>query len=158
MLEKYTISILLTEDKEYMQDLIERYILTNPTRIIRGVEVDYRVDIKNTAEESILKYVSLEHDIVIMDLFFDEGRLTGINATEELLEVNPELSIIGMASEGDAQIEEFKNSGIRFFLDKPFQDSYLWSRIDTISDEIIERELNKPEPEKKGLFSFFKRR
>ena len=156
MLEKYTISILLTEDKEYMQDLIERYILTNPTRIIRGVEIDYRVDIKNTAEESILKYVSLEHDIVIMDLFFDEGRLTGINATEELLEVNPELSIIGMASESDAQVEEFKNSGIRFFLDKPFQDSYLWSRIDTISDEIIERELNKPEPEKKGLFSFLK--
>lgn len=158
MLEKYTISILLAEDKEYMYDLIKRYILTNPTRIVKGVEVDYTVDIKTSADDAILKYVSLEHDIVIMDLFFDEGSLTGIKATEELLQCNPELSIIGMASEGEAQVEEFKNSGIRFFLEKPFQDAYLWSRIDIISDEIITRELNKPTPEKHGLFSFSKRR
>lgn len=157
MLNKYTISILLAEDKEYMYNLIEKYILSNPTRVIKGVEVDYQVDIKTTAEEAILKYVSLEHDIVIMDLIFDEGSLNGAQATEELLEVNPELSIIGMASEGDSKIDEFKRSGIRFFLDKPFQDAYLWSRIDTISNEIITRELNKPEPEKKGFFSFLKR-
>ena len=157
MLNKYTISILLAEDKEYMCNLIEKYVLSNPTRVIQGVEVDYRLDIKNTADESILKYVSLEHDIVIMDLLFDEGSLNGIQATEEILEFNPEISVIGIASEGEAHVEQFKKCGIRFFLEKPFQDSYLWSRMDIISNEIIIRELNKPEPEKKGFFSFLKR-
>lgn len=158
MLDKYTISILLAEDKEYMCDLIKKYVLSNPTRMIHGVEVDYSLDIKNIADEAVLKYVSLEHDIVIMDLLFDEGSLNGVKATEEILEFNPELNIIGMASEGEAHIDEFKKCGIRFFLEKPFQDSYLWSRIDEISNEIIIRELNKPEPEKKkGIFSFIKK-
>lgn len=158
MLQKYTISILLAEDKEYMYNLIEKYILSNPNRVIQGVEVDYEVDIKTTAEEAILKYVSLEHDIVIMDLNFDDGGMTGIEATKELLEVNDNLSIIGMASEGDKRVDEFKSCGIKYFLEKPFQDAYLWTRIDAISDEIIRRELNTPRPrKKKGLFSFLGR-
>lgn len=159
MIEKYTISVLLAEDKEYMYNLIKKYILTNPTRNILGVEVDYTVDIKTDAEEAILKYVSREHDIVIMDLLFDNCNINGIKAAEEMLEFNPELDIIGMASEGDDHVEEFKRCGIRFFLDKPFQDSYLWSRMDVISEEIIKRELEKPEKDKKtGIFSFLNKK
>jgi CheY-like chemotaxis protein len=158
-IENYTIRVLLAEDKEYMQELIKKYVLSNPNRLINGVNINYEIDIKSTAEDAILKYVSLEHDIVIMDLFFDGGILTGIDATNELLQVAPDLSIIGIASETDGKIEEFNRSGIRYFLEKPFQDGYLWSRMDAISQEIIERELAKPEPEiKKGLFGLKKKK
>jgi CheY-like chemotaxis protein len=151
-LEKYTIRVLLAEDKEYMQELVKKYVLSNPNRCVHGVNVDYEIDIKSNAQDAILKYVSLEHDIVIMDLLFDGYELTGIDATSELLQVAPNLSIIGIASETDGKLEEFQRSGIRFFLEKPFQDGYLWSRMDVITDEVIARELAKPEPVKKGLF------
>lgn len=151
-MDRYKISILVAEDKEYMRNLIKKYILTNPTKKIHGVEIDYYIDFCETADEAILKYVGGEHDVVIMDLFFDTGDFNGIEATKELLEVNPRVSIIGMASEGEARVDEFKQSGIKFFLEKVFQDSYLWNRLDVISNDIILRELRK-EPEKKGIFS-----
>ena len=151
-MQKRKISILVAEDKEYMRTLIKKYIDTNPTTSINSVDVEYISDFCDNAEEAILRYVGGEHDIVIMDLHFDESELNGIVATTELLEANPFANIIGMASEGEARVEEFKCSGIRFFLEKVFQDSYLWSRIDAISEEIILKELNSPEPEKKGLF------
>ena len=142
-MQQYTLSILIAEDKEYMQNLIKKYVLTNPTKTVHGVEINYNVDICDTADEAILKYVGGEHDIVIMDLFFDKGELNGIEAVGELLEVNVNLDIIGIASEGEPRVDEFKYSGIRFFLEKVFQDSYLWKRIDIISDEIISKKLNK---------------
>lgn len=137
MSEKRTILILLAEDKEYMQSLIKDYIYSNPTKIIKDVEIEYEIDIVSSAEEAILKYVAAEHDIVIMDLSFGDDDLTGIHATEEILEVNTNLNIIGMASEGDINVEQFKNSGIRYFLEKPFQDAYLWNKIDTIIEELL---------------------
>lgn len=61
----------------------------------------------------------------------------GLTATKEILEMNPNAKIIGIASEGDARVEEFKNSGIKLFLEKPFQDTYINSRIETLIDEIL---------------------
>ena len=146
----------MAEDKEYMRKLIEKYIFSNPTKSVHGVNINYYVDFCETADEAILKYVGGEHDIVIMDLFFDKGDLNGIEAVGELLEVNPKLSIIGMASEGEPKVDIFKQSGIRFFLEKVFQDSYLWNRVDAISSEIIKAELSKS-PEPRG-FLFRKRK
>lgn len=140
-MNNYKISILVAEDKEYMRNLIKKYILTNPTKKIHGVEIDYCIDFCETADEAILKYVGGEHDIVLMDLFFDTGEFNGIEATEQLLEVNHEANIIGMASEGEPNVNEFKESGVKFFLEKIFQDTYLWNRLDTISNDIILREL-----------------
>lgn len=157
-MERYKLSILVAEDKEYMRNLIQKYILSNPTKTIEGVEIDYYIDFCETADEAILKYVGGEHDIVIMDLFFDKGDLNGIEATGELLEVNPRVQMIGMASEGEPRVDEFKASGIRFFLEKVFQDTYLWKRLDIISKEIIIKELNKPVETKKGFFSKGKKR
>lgn len=154
-MQQYTLSILIAEDKEYMQNLIKKYVLTNPTKTVHGVEINYNVDICDTADEAILKYVGGEHDIVIMDLFFDKGELNGIEAVGELLEVNGNLDIIGIASEGEPRVDEFKYSGIRFFLEKVFQDTFLWTRIDAISNEIILRELKKDPNENKGFFSKF---
>ena len=154
-MQQYTLSILIAEDKEYMQNLIKKYVLTNPTKTVHGVEINYNVDICDTADEAILKYVGGEHDIVIMDLFFDRGELNGIDAVEQLLEANCNLNIIGMASEGEPRVDEFKYSGIRFFLEKVFQDTFIWTRIDAISNEIILRELKKDPNENKGFFSKF---
>lgn len=156
-MEKYKVSILIAEDKEYMQNLIKKYILTNPTKNIRGVELEYYIDICDTAEEAILRYVGGEHDIIILDLHFDNGELNGIEAAKEILEVNPDANIIGIASEGEPFVDEFKGCGISFFLEKVFQDSYLWNRVDIISDKIIYKKLNEPEIKKGGLFSLFKK-
>lgn len=137
MSQKQTILILIAEDKEYMQNLIKKYILSNPTKKINNIEIEYDIDVVSSAEEAVLKYVAAEHDIVIMDLFFNNDVLTGIYATEEILEVNNNASIIGMASEGDFNVEEFKNCGIQYFLEKPFQDAYLWDRTNAILEKLL---------------------
>lgn len=136
------ISVLLAEDKDYMSSIIIRYILENPTKEYRGVSINYNVDLATNGTDAVSKYACDKHNIVIMDAYFDDGDIDGVLAIQDILEIDSQSRIIGMSTENDPNVAKFKKSGIKFFLDKPFQDAYLWSRIDCFMEEIVDEYLD----------------
>lgn len=128
------IPLLLVDDKKFMLDSIKSYIENKKDWNIAGIDYSFEVMAYQDAEKAVLSYAKYKHDIIIMDL--DMPDMDGITATKQILEINPNASIIGIASEGDNKIEEFKSSGIKFFVEKPFQDTYINSKIEFIMNEI----------------------
>ena len=129
------IPLLLVDDKKFMLESIKSYIENKKNWNISGLNYSFEVMDVQDAEIAVLLYAKYNHDIVIMDL--DMPNMNGIVAVKQILEINPNATIIGMASETDSNIDEFKSSGIKFFLEKPFQDTYINSRIESIMNEII---------------------
>ena len=129
------IPLLLVDDKKFMLESIKSYIENKKNWNISGLNYSFEVMDVQDAEIAVLLYAKYNHDIVIMDL--DMPNMNGIVAVKQILEINPNANIIGMASETDSNIDEFKSSGIKFFLEKPFQDTYINSRIESIMNEII---------------------
>ena len=128
------IPLLIVDDKKFMLDSVKSFIENKKDWNVNGVNYEFEIMTTQDAETAILLYTKYNHDIVIMDLGMPE--MDGLTATKLIFEVNPNANIIGMASESDKNIEEFKASGIRFYLDKPFQDTYINSRIEYIMNEI----------------------
>lgn len=128
------IPLLIVDDKKFMLDSIKSYIENKKDWNVNGVNYEFEVTTTQDAERAILLYTKYNHDIVIMDLGMPE--MDGLTATKLIFEINPNANIIGIASESDKFKEEFKASGIKFYLDKPFQDTYINSRIEHIMNEI----------------------
>lgn len=128
------IPLLIVDDKKFMLDSVKSYVENKKDWNINGVNYEFEVMTTQDAERAVLLYAKYNHDIVIMDLGMPE--MDGLTATKLIFEINPNANIIGMASESDKFIEEFKASGIKFYLDKPFQDTYITSRIEYIMGEI----------------------
>ena len=142
------VAVLIVDDKKFMRDTVKDYVENNQNRNVGGIEFDFEITTVDNGEEAILSYARDKHEIVIMDLSMDE--IDGLTATKEILEINPKAKIIGMASEGDSNVEEFKVSGIKYFLEKPFQDTYINSKIDILVKEIFaEKSLEELDVKKK---------
>lgn len=142
------ISILIVDDKKFNQDEIKSYIEENSNKKIGSVSYEFDITTVGDGEEAVLTYARDKHEIVVMDL--DMGEKDGIATTKEILEMNPTAKIIGMASEGDEKVEEFKVCGIKFFLEKPFQSTYINSKIDELVKEVLlEKPLDELDAKKK---------
>lgn len=142
------VGILIVDDKKFMRDVIKSYVESNENKNVGGIEFDFDITTVDNGEEAVLLYARDKHEIIIMDLSMDG--MDGLTATKEILEINPQAKIIGMASEGDQKVEEFKLSGIKYFLEKPFQDTYINSKIDTMVREIFnEKSLDELDVKKK---------
>ena len=142
------VAVLIVDDKKFMRDTVKDYVENNQNRNVGGIEFDFEITTVDNGEEAILSYARDKHEIVIMDLSMDE--IDGLTATKEILEINPKAKIIGMASEGDSNVEEFKVSGIKYFLEKPFQETYINSKIDILVKEIFaEKSLEELDVKKK---------
>lgn len=149
------VAVLIVDDKKFMRDTVKAYVESNQNRNVGGVEFDFEITTVDNGEEAILSYARDKHEIVIMDLSMDE--IDGLTATKEILEINPKAKIIGMASEGDLNVEEFKVSGIKYFLEKPFQDTYINSKIDILVKEIFAEKSLKELNVKKKKKSIWKK-
>ena len=127
------INILLAEDKKFMRDIIKDYLGKN--KEFNGINFDLNIFEVENGEDAVLIYAKEKHEIIIMDLTLD--KMNGIVATHEILEINPKAQIIGIASEGDDEVDLFKVCGIKSFIEKPFQSTYIHTRIDAIMEEIL---------------------
>lgn len=136
MAEEIKISILLVDDMKFMRDSIENYIKENEKIYKNEVDVILDITKAENGEEAVLLYARDKHDIVIMDLCMQT--MDGLTASREILEINPLAKIIGMASEGDDNVEEFKQCGIKYFVEKPFQSTYINSKINILINEIFQ--------------------
>lgn len=142
------IGVLIVDDKKFMRDTVKSYIENNQNTSVKNIEFDFDITTSDNGEEAVLLYARDKHEIIIMDLSME--KMDGLTATKEILEINPKAKIIGMASEGDKNVEEFKMSGIKFFIEKPFQDTYINSKIDIMVEEIFnEKSLDELDIKKK---------
>lgn len=142
------VGVLIVDDKKFMRDTVKSYIESNQNRSVGGIEFDFDITTTDNGEEAVLLYARDRYEIIVMDLSMDI--MDGLTATKEILEINPKAKIIGMASEGDLNVEEFKVSGIKYFIEKPFQDTYINSKIDIMVKEIFnEKTLDELDIKKK---------
>lgn len=142
------VGVLIVDDKKFMRDTVKSYIESNQNRSVGGIEFDFDITTTDNGEEAVLLYARDRYEIIVMDLSMDI--MDGLTATKEILEINPKAKIIGMASEGDLNVEEFKVSGIKYFIEKPFQDTYINSKIDIMVKEIFnEKTLDELDVKKK---------
>ena len=142
------VGVLVVDDKKFMRDTVKSYIESNQNRNVGGIEFDFDITTTDNGEEAVLLYARDKYEIIVMDLSMDI--MDGLTATKEILEINPKAKIIGMASEGDPNVEEFKVSGIKYFIEKPFQDTYINSKIDIMVKEIFnEKTLDELDVKKK---------
>lgn len=142
------VGVLIVDDKKFMRDTVKSYIESNQNRNVGGIEFDFDITTTDNGEEAVLLYARDKYEIIVMDLSMDI--MDGLTATKEILEINPKAKIIGMASEGDPNVEEFKVSGIKYFIEKPFQDTYINSKIDIMVKEIFnEKTLDELDVKKK---------
>lgn len=105
------VGVLIVDDKKFMRDTVKSYIESNQNRSVGGIEFDFDITTTDNGEEAVLLYARDRYEIIVMDLSMDI--MDGLTATKEILEINPKAKIIGMASEGDPNVEEFKVSGIK---------------------------------------------
>jgi|CZCB01.1.fsa_nt_gi two-component system chemotaxis response regulator CheY len=114
--------ILLVDDSPIIHKLLRR------TLEAHGYEVCG--DAKN-GREAVSMYQSLKPDLVFMDITMPV--MDGLEASGEILKMDPQARIIMLSAMGDEQIvNRAKELGIDNFLKKPFNDYKIISAISGI--------------------------
>lgn len=128
------IRILIVDDAYSMRSLLKS--LLKKTYQLVGEAKD--------GFEAIEIYKKERPDIVLMDIVMPN--LDGIEATKEIMRIDPYANIICITSSHDKSIkEQMMDIGTKAFLNKPFQPSYLYNRIDEVLKNSFQRntEANK---------------
>ena len=113
-------SILLVEDEFSLVRLYELVLTTFGHKIMA---------VANNGEEAVQKYKNLLHkpDIIIMDHRMPIKN--GIDATEEILEINKDAKIIFASADKEAR-EKAEMMGVLSFKTKPFSNEKLLRNIE----------------------------
>ena len=113
-------SILLVEDEFSLVRLYELVLTTFGHKILA---------VANNGEEAVQKYKNLPEkpDIIIMDHRMPIKN--GIDATEEILEINKDAKIIFASADKDAR-EKAEMMGVLSFKTKPFSNEKLIRNIE----------------------------
>ena len=120
-------SILLVEDEFSLVRLYELVLTTFGHKIMA---------VANNGEEAVQKYKNLLHkpDIIIMDHRMPIKN--GIDATEEILEINRNAKIIFASADKEAR-EKAEMMGVLSFKTKPFSNEKLLRNIEKALNRTI---------------------
>ena len=120
-------SILLVEDEFSLVRLYELVLTTFGHKILA---------VANNGEEAVQKYKNLPEkpDIIIMD--YRMPIKNGIDATEEILEINRNAKIIFASADKEAR-EKAEMMGVLSFKTKPFSKEKLLRNIDKALNRTI---------------------
>ena len=138
-MKKRTYSILIIDDAFFLRNLIKKAIAKKPNE-----DLNYDFEILTEAqngEEGLELYQIVNPDIVTVDI--NMPKLNGIEFIKKLKKLNPYSKIIvissNLASEYKDKVIE---AGAFSYIQKPFQDAYLWSRLDAIAEELEKENFN----------------
>ncbi len=109
MTEKETIKILIVDDHQAMRDAL---------KIILELEPDFQVlgDAQDGVKAMELAY-TLSPDVIIMDI--DLGEMHGIEVTEQVLALQPDICVIGFSMHTDPDLaKDMCKAGAKAFLTK----------------------------------------
>ncbi|AKA69540.1 MULTISPECIES: response regulator [Clostridium] len=111
--------VLIVDDSMFMRHLI--------TKILNKHEINILGEAAN-GREAIDKYKELKPDVVTLDLMMNE--MTGLEALEEIMKIDPEAQVIICSSMGQkAFIKEAIELGARGFVIKPFDEDALVDEV-----------------------------
>ncbi|WP_255336576.1 response regulator [Methanosarcina sp. KYL-1] len=97
--------ILLVDDNE---DLIE---------LLKEVLADFDVEDANNGVKAVEKFRKQNPDIVLMDIMMPE--MDGIEATREIVGINPGAKIVGLTAYGSCRGDQMLSAGACRVLSKP---------------------------------------
>ena len=100
--------------------------------ILRIMLKDYEVVEASDGFEAIKLYVVTKPDVVLMDVLMP--KLDGVEATKEILKIDPEAVIIGITAFARSKKDEMLAAGAKDIIEKPFTRRML--------REVIEKYVN----------------
>lgn len=133
----FKIKVLVLDDKAFMLEEIYDYISSNNVKSIYGINYDFDIYTSASPYQALDLFINIMPDIVVVDFKLEDEKYDGIKYIEEILKIKKNVKIIGIASQADENVEIFKGSNLDAFIEKPFQDTYINSRIDFFVKEII---------------------
>ncbi len=129
MTEKETIKILIVDDHQAMRDAL---------KIILELEPDFQVlgDAQN-GKEAMALACTLSPDVIIMDI--DLGEMHGIEVTEQILALQPDICVIGFSMHADPDlVKDMHKAGAKAFLTKSDPPDLLVAAIRNCRDHCEE--------------------
>lgn len=133
----FKIKVLVLDDKEFMLEEIYDYISSNNVKSIYGINYDFDIYTSANPHQALDLFTNIMPDILVVDFKLEDEKYDGIKFIGEILKIKKNIKIIGIASQADENVEVFKESNLDAFIEKPFQDTYINSRIDIFVKEII---------------------
>ena len=130
---KKTFSVLIVDDAFFIRNLIKRAISNKPSK-----EYSYTFKILSEAtngNEGLDLYKLAKPDIITIDI--NMPNLNGIELIKELKKIDKNAQIIVISSIVNEKIKsEILNLGV-YFIQKPFQEAFLWVKLDKIAEHLM---------------------
>ncbi|WP_270566390.1 response regulator [Clostridium beijerinckii] len=107
--------ILVVDDSPMVHALMKRALENNEFTICGSAK---------NGKDGVEKYKELSPDIITMDITMPI--MDGLEASKEIMSINPKAKIVMLSAMGDEEIiETAKEIGINYFLKKPFNQEEL---------------------------------
>jgi Response regulator containing CheY-like receiver domain and AraC-type DNA-binding domain len=141
--DKKIYKVLIIDDAFFIRNLIKRAIMTKP----EDDKLGYKFDVIGEAingKEGIIQYFNNKPDIITLDINMPD--INGIEVAKQIISKDPNAKIIAISGNLDESItQEILKAGALEYIQKPFQNAYLWDKLDKVVD-IIEGRSTKEEP------------
>ena len=137
MKKKYT--VLVVDDAFFIRNLIKRAVGNKPS-----ADYNYEFELIGegvNGEEGLLLYKSLKPDVVTADV--NMGSLGGVKFIKAVKKINPKAKIIIISSSLDNKLKAEVSEQGCFYIQKPFQEAYLWTKLDKIAEELMKEEQER---------------
>jgi signal transduction histidine kinase len=106
--------ILLAEDNTINVHVIKQFL----------TKWELTIQVAGNGKEAVELYKTQPFDLVLMDLYMPE--MDGIEATKEILKINPAAKILALTATHESEIKEIvKSTGMKGYIMKPFQPDNL---------------------------------
>lgn len=135
-------TVLIIDDAFFIRNLIKRAILTKPEDINLGYKFNVIGEAIN-GKEGIAQYFKLKPDIITLDINMPD--MNGIEVAKQIIDKDPNAKIVTISGNLEEAItQDILNVGALEYIQKPFQNAYLWEKLDQVVD-LIEGGTNKNE-------------
>lgn len=117
-------NILIVDDQKGVRRLLEEIFKKD------GWDVSTAVD----GSEAVEMAVQIQPDIILMDMKMPN--MNGLEASQKIIERNPDLSIIMMTAYGEMEVVRAAlDSGVKKCITKPFDIMYLRDMVNSLVEE-----------------------
>ncbi|MCX8172270.1 MAG: response regulator [Archaeoglobaceae archaeon] len=96
--------------------------------IVKIMLKEYEIIEASNGREGVILYKTLRPEIVLMDISMPE--MDGVEATKEILKINPNAIVIGLTAFSRTRGHELLSAGARDIINKPFTRKSLKEMIE----------------------------